>query len=308
MRTFLGIGECMVELAPAGPDLFRQGFAGDVFNTLWYARRALGPDWRVEFFTGLGADRLSDGLVAFAAAAGISCDMSPRVPGRSLGLYMIHLTRGERSFSYWRDTSAARLMLADPERIAARIAAADVVYLSGITLAILPPADAAALIDLVGTARAAGKLIAFDPNIRPRLWDSAQRMRDTVSRAATAATVILPSFDDEAAAFGDPSPAATADRYAALGCGHVVVKNGAAAVLTLIDGRRADHPVAPVARIVDTTAAGDSFNAAYLAEFLCSGDTAQAVRAGQARAARTIATSGALVDGDDDRPMTGGRE
>jgi 2-dehydro-3-deoxygluconokinase len=308
MRTFLGIGECMVELAPAGQDLFRQGFAGDVFNTLWYARRALGPDWRVEFFTGLGADRLSEGLVAFADAAGISCDMSPRVPGRSLGLYMIHIAHGERSFSYWRETSAARLMLAEPERIAARIAAADVVYLSGITLAILPPADVAALIDMAGRARAAGKLVAFDPNIRPRLWDSAQRMRDMISRAATAATVILPSFDDETAAFGDASPAVTADRYAALGCGHVVVKNGAAPVLTLMDGIREDHPVPPVAETVDTTAAGDSFNAAYLAEFLSSRDTAKAVRAGQASAARTISTRGALVDDDDARPMPGGTE
>lgn len=296
-RTFLGLGECMVELAPEGPGLFRQGFAGDVFNTLWYARRSLGDGWRVEFFTGLGTDRLSEDLAAFAEAAGISCGSAVRMADRTLGLYMIHLAAGERSFSYWRDSSAARRMLAAPEQAAARIAAADVVYLSGITLAILPPADADALIGLAAGARAAGKLVAFDPNIRPRLWDSAERMRAVIARAAAAASVVMPSFEDEAAAFGDASPAATADRYAALGCGHVVVKNGADAVLTLVGAVRADHAVAPVAEVVDTTAAGDSFNAAYLAEFLRSGDTAAAVRAGQAQAARTISFRGALVDG-----------
>lgn len=308
MRTLLGLGECMVELAPEGPGLYRRGFAGDVFNTLWYARRSLGDGWRVEFFTGLGTDALSEEFIAFADAAGIACDSAVRMPDRTLGLYMIHLAAGERTFSYWRESSAARRMLAAPEQAAVRIAAADVVYFSGITLAILPPGDADRLIGLAGAARAAGKFVAFDPNIRPRLWDSAERMRATIARAAGAATAVLPSFDDERAAFGDATPRHTADRYAALGCGHVVVKNGAGAVLTLVDAVRAEHAVPPVAEVVDTTAAGDSFNAAYLAEFLRSGEIASAVRSGQAQAARTISFRGALVAGGDTRPVTGDNE
>lgn len=295
-RRFLGIGECMVELSPEGQGLFRKGFAGDVFNTLWYARQALGPQWQVEFLTGLGTDALSDEFRAFAAAAGISCEGAPRLSDRTLGLYMIHLRQGERSFSYWRETSAARAMMSAPREVEARLKGADVIYLTGITLAILPHRDACALLAQVDAMRGAGAVVAFDPNIRPRLWDDPARMRALIEQAARTATIVLPSHDDEAAAFGDADPAATAARYAALGCGHVVVKNGAAAVVTRIGGACAEHAVTPVARVVDSTAAGDSFNAAYLAEFLASRDDAAAVRAGGAQAARTISARGALVD------------
>lgn len=296
-RQFLGLGECMVELSPAGPDLLRRGFAGDVFNTLWYARRALGPEWQVAFHSALGTDPLSDELANFAEAAGIDCAEVPRVADRVPGLYLIHLENGERSFSYWRDSSAARRMMADPALVARRIEGAGMVYLSGITLAILPAVDAAALIGLMAEAKARGQAVAFDPNIRPRLWDDAARMREVTEAAAGAASLVLPSFDDEAATFGDADPAATAARYAALGCPHVVVKNGPAPVLTLIEGEATEHPAPEViAAPVDTTAAGDSFNAAYLAEILTSGDPARAVAAGQARAARTVMGQGALVD------------
>ena len=295
-RTFLGLGECMVELSPAGPGLLREGFAGDVFNTLWYAARCLGPGWQVRFHTALGADPLSDALAGFAEAAGIATADAPRVPDRAVGLYMIHLQDGERSFSYWRDSSAARRMMDDPALVADRIAAADVVYLSGITLAILPPDHAETLIELMARARQAGRIVAFDPNIRPRLWDDETRMRQVVEAAAGASSIALPSFDDEAATFGDADPEATAARYAARGCPHVVVKNGPRPVLTRIDGALHVHALpAPVERVVDSTAAGDSFNAAYLAAFMDSRDPAQAVAVGQPRAARTICGPGALV-------------
>ncbi|HEX9857964.1 MAG TPA: sugar kinase, partial [Paracoccaceae bacterium] len=221
MKTFLGIGECMVELSDAGPGLWRQGFAGDVFNTLWYARAMLpadGPEhWQVRFFTAVGRDPISDQLIAFAEDAGITCADVPRIAGRVPGLYAIHLNEGERSFSYWRDTSAARLMMQDRSHLETVVAQADLIYFSGITLAILPPEDAAGLIRLLGDARRAGKLVAFDPNIRPRLWDSPDRMRATLLAGAGVADILLPGFDDEAMAFGDADPEATARRYAALG-------------------------------------------------------------------------------------------
>lgn len=294
MKTFLGVGEAMVELSREGPGLLRRGFAGDVLNTLWYARARLGGDWRARFFTALGEDPLSDEMIEFAEGGGVLCDRVLRVPGRLPGIYMIHLRDGERSFDYWRGESAARLMCRDPAPLRAAIAEADLVYLSGVTLAILPPQDAETMLEAVADRGEA--LCAFDPNIRPRLWNEADRMRRMITAAAAAADIALPSFDDEAAAFSDASPEATAERYAKAGCGHVVVKNGPGPVTVLNGGRLERIPAAPAPPPVDTTAAGDAFNAAYLASFLAHGDVAAAAAEGCRLARAVIARRGAIVD------------
>lgn len=295
-RIFLGLGECMVELAPTPDGALRQGFAGDVFNTLWYSAQVLGPDWKARFLTALGCDALSNELVAFAQDAGIDCSTVTRLRGAVPGLYMIRLNDGERSFLYWRGQSAARRMMEDADLVAAQIMGAAVVYLSGITLAILPQAARATLIALMAQARDAGALVVFDPNIRPSLWDSAQKMRDALMQAAARSSLVLPSFDDDASAFGDISPAQIAERYHIAGAALVVVKNGAAPVLVRSAKGVQSHDTPPLTGpLIDSTAAGDSFNAGFLAEYLRSTDPGLAVRAGQKLAARVVQGRGALV-------------
>lgn len=285
----LAMGEVMVELSAAGPGLWRQGIAGDTFNTAFYLA-ALRPDWRIGYATRLGQDAMSDAALEAIAAGGIDTDAITRDPERSIGLYMIALKNGERSFSYWRGQSAARLMAEDPAWLKASFDAADVIYLSGITLAILSPAARERLLHALQ-----GRRVAFDPNIRPRLWDSPQALCDTITRAAALADIVLPSFDDEAAAFGDADPAATAARYAAAGAAEVVVKNGSGPLALWSGGARHDLPAPQPVTPLDTTGAGDSFNAGYLAARLGGADPASAVRAGQALAAQVVCHPGALM-------------
>lgn len=294
-RRILLIGECMVELSQGEGGLLRQGFAGDTFNTAWHARACLPASWSVDYFTALGDDPLSDAMAAFIDAAGIGTGGIARIAGGAPGLYLISLKNGERSFTYWRDASAARRLAADAGRLREATSAADVLYFSGITLAILPEEDAGRLIVEARRAKAVGKLVAFDPNIRPRLWASAERMRALIGEAAAAATLVMPSFDDEAAHFGDHSPGDTIHRYRALGADGVLVKNGADGAAFSIDGRDASVPAEPVADVVDTTGAGDSFNGAFLARYLTSNDALEAARFAARVAAHVITRHGALV-------------
>jgi len=298
-RNLIGIGECMVELSQAEGGLMRKSFAGDVFNSLWYARSALSEgmseEWSVGFMSAVGIDPTSDEMVSFIEAAGISCDAVRRLPERRPGLYMIHLDGAERSFSYWRDTSAARLLAEDPAHLDKVLGAADVIYLSGITLAILSDGDLVHLHDALAKARARGCFVAFDPNIRPALWRSPEHLRATIGKTASVASLVFPSFDDEQAAFGDASPQATLERYRGYGSDQVVVKNGADDVLCYLAGETQLYDTPPVAAPVDTTGAGDSFNGAYLAHYLQHQDGGQAVRAGQACAAQVICHHGALI-------------
>jgi 2-dehydro-3-deoxygluconokinase len=294
-RIVTGIGECMIELSPAGDGLMRQSFAGDVFNTLWYASAALGAGWSTKFFTAVGTDPVSSEMLDFIGSAGIDCSDVVRISDRRPGLYMIRLDGAERSFTYWREHSAARLLAADLERLRAAVSGSSVIFLSGITLAILPPADAAALTGVMRERRAAGATIAFDPNIRPVLWADRHYMRDTLMAAASVASIVMPGFDDESAAFGDASPSDTVERYAAAGVDIVVLKDGAGTVVVRTADGVVDFATPEVSDPVDTTGAGDSFNGAFLARYVESGDIAASVAAGQDCAAAVIRHRGALI-------------
>lgn len=290
----LSLGEVMVELSGAGPQLWRSGFAGDTFNTAWYLA-ALCPGWQIAYGTRLGPDAMSDAAVEAIAAAGIGTDWITRDPRRSIGLYMITLRDGERSFSYWRDGSAARLMAEESDWLDRAFAWPEAVFLSGITLAILSEPARDRLLSALQRARASGRTIIFDPNIRPRLWESPDAMRRTIAAAVALADISLPSFDDEALAFGDDSPRTTARRHAELGAREVVVKNGPGPLCLWQDGAARDLPAPRAVKATDTTGAGDSFNAGYLAARLGGAPAEQAVVAGQGLAALVVTHPGALV-------------
>jgi 2-dehydro-3-deoxygluconokinase len=295
-QTFLSIGECMVEMAPTASGDYHLGFAGDTLNTAWYARQTLAPHWDVAYFTAVGEDAVSQRMTDFIGNAGIRTDLIRLLPDRTVGLYLIQLDNGERSFAYWRSDSAARKLAADLAALRGALATANLIFFSGITLAILSPADRQTLLDAIADARNVGATVAFDPNLRPRLWEDPDTMRTAIMAAAAVSDILLPSFEDEAAAFGDPAPEDTARRYAGRGAGLVVVKNGADEMLALDRGQTIRFTPAPVTAIVDTTAAGDSFNAAFLAAYLGSSDLAQAIRAGAELAAKVISKRGALVE------------
>lgn len=289
------IGECMVELSPvAQAGQFGVSFAGDTFNTAWYLRQ-LQPDWSVDYITKLGRDEISERMMNFMAEHGIGTDHIMRCDARTVGLYMIALQDGERSFSYWRGQSAARGLAEDPDTLAHACAGANIVYLSGITLAILDAPSRNTLFATLQGARKAGSLVAFDPNLRPKLWESHGQMCDVVMEAAGLSDIALPSHEDEATFFQDASPEATLDRYLSAGATTVVVKNGEGPVCYSHNGVQGVHAPEPVAKVVDTTAAGDSFNAGLLAGFATGADLGPAVEQGCALAAMVVQGQGALV-------------
>ena len=308
MARLFCVGECMIEVAPAAePGLAKVGYAGDTFNTAWYARRLLPPDMAVEYVSAVGDDAQSARMVAFMEGEGIGTGSVKRRAGMAPGLYMIALEDGERSFSYWREAAAART-LAREACLPGDVGEGDVIHVSGITLAILPGADRDRLLAELADARAGGATISFDPNIRPRLWNDPAEMRVAVTRAAKGADIVLPSHDDEREAFGDASPDATADRYAALGCRAVVVKDGGGDLLVAADGARRRLAVSPIERPVDTTAAGDSFAAGVLAARMTGGDDPLAgARLGAALARLVVMGRGALVPFDPRRLLSGER-
>lgn len=293
-RRVVSIGECMVELRDR-PDQLSRAFGGDTLNTAVYLARLGIP---VAYLTALGDDPYSAEMLAAWRAEGVGCGDVAILPGKLPGLYAIRVDGGgERSFFYWRTAAAARDMMKDAagERIAGAIAGAGCAYLSAITLSILDAASRARLNGALDALRGAGGLVAFDSNYRPRNWPGREAARLAVQATLARVDIALPTFEDEQALFDDPTPEATLARLSALGVPEIVVKRGPAPALVAAGGRSWSIPPELVAAPVDTTAAGDAFNAGYLAARLRGQEPPDAARAGHRLAAAVIRHPGAII-------------
>jgi 2-dehydro-3-deoxygluconokinase len=290
MPRIASIGECMVELSPRAEGLYGLGFGGDTLNTAVYLARLGQP---VDYLTALGDDPLSDRMLAAWAAEGIGTAAVRRVAGRLPGLYLIETdAKGERRFHYWRDLAPAReLFTGEPPDLAPY----DLVYLSGISLAIYGEDGRARLFAALDAARARGARIAFDTNYRPRLWADAAAARAAMEAMLTRTDIALPGLDDASAIWGDGDAAAHRARFLALGPSEVVLKQGPQAVLIAAPDGEVAVPAERVPKVVDSTAAGDSFNAGYLAARLSGVAPADAARRAHHLAAAVIAHPGAII-------------
>ncbi|MEL7181898.1 MAG: PfkB family carbohydrate kinase, partial [Pseudomonadota bacterium] len=189
----------------------------------------------------------------------------------------------------------AKTLADDPMVMDAAMSSSDFIYFSGITLAILAPEKRTALLTALRKARAAGKTIAFDPNLRPSLWTSENEMTQAIMEGAAVSDIALPSFEDEAVWFKDANPQATADRYLAAGVVTVVVKNGADPVVYAEGGASGEVAVTPLTQLVDTTAAGDSFNAGFFARHAVGDSIADGIAYACALSRAVVQERGALV-------------
>ena len=190
--------------------LWRMGFAGDSFNTLWALRALTGEATPADYVSAFGDDPFSRDQIAFLASATASASASsPVIAGARPGLYAITLTGAERSFTYWRADAAARRLADDPAALAKSLENRALVYFSGISFGNSRAGRAAAACSpRSAQARRQGSLIAFDPNYRPRLWPDAEAARAAIVEALAVVDIALPTFPDEQALFGDADPQA----------------------------------------------------------------------------------------------------
>lgn len=291
----VAVGECMVELVDRGGGEASIGFGGDTLNSSVYLAR-LGES--VAYATALGDDPYSGLMRAAWAEEGIALDAVAIAPGEVAGLYAIRVdAQGERHFTYWRRQAPVRRLFDWPGSgaVEAAIRDAGLVLLSGITLMVLEPPQRARLLDALKAAKARGAAVAFDSNYRARGWTSAAEAVDAMTPFVALADVALPSVDDERALRGLSDAPAVAAQYLALGVPEVVVKQAARGALVATNHARVQVPAVPVATMVDSTAAGDAFNAGYLAARRRGLGPEPSARQGAALAARVVQHRGAIV-------------
>lgn len=296
MTSVVVIGEGMLELSRAGKEgLYAMRSAGDALNVAIYLAR-LGC--AVRFLTALGTDSYSRSMRLEWADEGIDTSLVLTHPERRPGLYIIETdAHGERQFHYWRDQSAARSLFACEgiEEALDNAARAALVYVSGITLSLYGRAGRARLIALCARARERGARVAFDTNYRPRGWSSPQAAREAIAEFAHSVDIAMPTLEDEHMLYGDVSAESVRARWLSLGAAEVVVKMGARGALVDDVGGPREIMGAVVIKPVDTTGAGDSFNAAYLYRRLSHATPVEAARSANQLGAAVVGYHGAVI-------------
>lgn len=298
MSRIVCVGEGMLELRQENGD-WRLGTGGDVLNTAIHLAR-FGHE--VAFLSALGGDPFSEDLRRRWQGEGLDTSLVLTHPQRHCGLYAISTDEhGERSFTYWREVSAAREMfaLAGSDEATLIAADADLLYFSLITLAILPPEGRDRLLQLAARVRANGGAVAFDGNYRARLWRTPSEAAAARDAAVACASIGLPTSSDEQELSGSGDPAEVAERWHEGECAEVVVKLGESGCL--LPSGDLQPPPASV-RVVDSSGAGDAFNAGYLAARLDGREPADAALDGQRLAAWTLTHRGAIPPRDEAAP------
>lgn len=317
MAHIAAIGEVMVELSsfsnpassatatatsPAKADMrevMALSFAGDTYNTSVYMAR-LGL--QTDYVTHLGDDPYSEQILQRMANENIGTGMVQQLPGRAPGLYIIrNAPDGEREFFYWRKEAPARELFSTAtgaEALVAQLTQCDCVYLSGITLAIIGEQSRKILFAALKKLREMGVRIAFDSNYRPRLWRDKAEAQQAMMEVLAHTDIALLTLDDEKLLWGDDSVKGCVERYRNTRVSELVLKRGADDAIIITNDEEIRVPVPRVDNIIDTTGAGDTFNAGYLAARLTGKSAAEAAQQGIRCAGIIIRYRGGVIDKD----------
>ncbi len=202
------------------------------------------------------------------------------------GIYFVHHGAQGHRFSYRRAGSAASLMTPSglPESLLRSTA---FLHVSGISQAISAGAAATAHA-AIQIAHAAGAQVAYDPNLRLKLWPL-ERAREVILQTMPLCDHFLPSLDDVQLLSGLNAPRSIVAWCHAQGAKTVVLKLGREGSLVSSGG-----PCVAVAahyvNAVDATGAGDCFDGSYLHRLALGDEPVAAAR--WASAAAALATTG----------------
>ena len=291
------IGEVMIELIAHENGQATIGVAGDTYNTAVYLKRLCKQsEIDISYVTALGADQFSKRIFFEIEKYDLRTNLIEKRQDLMPGLYAIDTDEhGERNFSYWRGQSAAKTLFQEPCEVGlSKLLEFDLIYISGISMAILSSDTRKRLIEFLRKYRKQGGKLAYDSNYRPRLWEDIKTARDTNMLMWSIADVALPSIDDELLLFEDKDEASILTRLENAGVMYGALKRGAKGPLA-IGNLHSQANFETIEKVVDTTAAGDSFNAGFLYQYATGGTLLNAMQCGHQLAAKVVQSSGAII-------------
>jgi 2-dehydro-3-deoxygluconokinase len=293
MKTIdlLTFGEPLMEFAEVQRDnerLYLPGYGGDVSNTAVAAAR---QGAKTAMFTALGSDSFGQDFLKLWQSENINTSsVILRKDGRT-GAYFISYGEDGHVFSYARAGSAVSLVTTE-ELPLEQIASAHIFHASGISQAISESCTDA-VYAAMRHAKANGTVVSYDTNLRLKLWPL-DRARAVINGASAMTDILLPGLDDAQQLTGLERPEEICAFYLNLGCGVVALTMGKNGTMVATKDRReviAPYPV----EAIDATGAGDTFDGAFLAEWLVHRDPFKAAAYANAAAALSTLGKGAVA-------------
>jgi 2-dehydro-3-deoxygluconokinase len=288
------VGEPLVELLEDPPGTIQHGFGGDALNLAVYLKRE-SPELDVSLASAIGDDPDSDALLALCRDEGIDDSQFKRVTGAELGRYRVTVDAGgERSFTYERSQSPFRGVF-DGDDVLPDQAGVDALCFSGIAMAVLHDAGRRTLLSYAVAVHERGGMVVYDPNHRPALWADDDEARAWIARVAPTVGMLLGSTEDGRSLTDRDTPRAIADTFRAMGAREVVVTDGPNPCVIATGDTVTEVAPTRLDQVIDTTAAGDAFDAGYLAARLRGVSPTVSARAGHAAAANAVGYRGTLA-------------
>jgi 2-dehydro-3-deoxygluconokinase len=283
--AILAFGEAMIEFNQSSKDQpsYLQGFGGDTSNFCIAAARQGAT---AGYVSAVGDDHFGRLLLDLWQRESVDTSMVKLDPHAPTGVYFVSHGPEGHQFDYLRAGSAAS-RYAPRDLPLNAIAAAQMLHLSGISLAIGVNACDAALA-AIGHARAHGVRVSFDTNLRLKLWPLA-RARAVMIEAIRHTDICLPSWDDVTVLTGLTGRDEIVDYLLSLGPRVVALKLGKQGVYVATPDERREVP-GRVVSAVDATGAGDCFGGAFIARIVAGDDPFAA--AGYANMAAALSTQG----------------
>ena len=289
------IGECMMELTNAKHALYSQSIAGDTLNFTSYLDKKI---FNTSYFTAVGTSDVSKRVISFLQKQKIKTNLVSRISSHEIGLYLIENSKvGEKIFYYWRDNSAAKFFFNNQniKQYQNQLKKFQYVYFSGITLSLFDNNNFHKFLSLIEFLKKKQIKIIFDFNIRIKRW-SKKKLFSYFSKILPFVDILFASGEDLNFFKSDASLKTFKNLIQKYNIEHGIYRNNARLNYSFYKDKRYFIKNKIKNKVIDTSGAGDGYNAVYISKFIKFNDPQKALHAASEIGAKIIMKKGAIVN------------
>ena len=289
------IGEAMIEISNIKNSFYNQSFAGDTLNFCNYLDK---KKLNAFFLSAIGKSEINQSLLDFVKSKNISTKYIKQINQFEIGLYLIkNKDNGEKQFFYWRDESAAKQYFNNIDflNLYKELKNFDYIYFSGITLSIIHISKLNNFIKLLKLLKSKKIKIVFDFNIRPSRWNK-KNLNIFLDSVLKFVDICFLSGEDMNYWKNKNNIKSYEQIVRKYKLKHSIFRKNAKFTYVFLNKTRYVFKNKLLKTVVDTSGAGDGFNAAYLSNFIVNNDPVLALKAGSSLGSKIVMKKGAIVD------------